>query len=323
MEKLDKINRKILAILLEDSSAQLSRIGKKVRLSRENVHYRIQRLIKIKVITDFVTLIDYSALGFNQYTVFVEFDRINKSKESEIIKYLQNQKAISWIGVLAGNLSITFDLYARTQDELNSTLSTILTKMKENIGEYSVLNVRESAYFFHKLIEEKSTTRSQILQKECKVDQTDKGILQQLNESSRKTYVEIGEKLNLTPNAIKQRVKNLEKAGIIRGYSLSLNHKAFDLEWHGLQIKIEKPSQDIEKKLKDYFRNDSKTIFYYHYGPSGIYDFDIGVAVHDSSELRDFINDLRSNFYEEIKIKNIFLVLEEISSHKLPAIVFS
>lgn len=186
-----------------------------------------------------------------------------------------------------------------------------------------MLHIQESAYFSQKLIGNKWISRNELPRKEFKgVDQIDKKILQQLNESSRKTYVKIGEVLNLTPNAIKQRVKNLEKAGVIQGYSISLNHKAFGLEWHGVQIKIKKPSRLIEKRLKDYFINDARIMFYYHYNPSGMYDFDLGVAVHDSGELRDFINDLRSNFYEEIKIQSIFLVLEEISSHKLPAIVF-
>ena len=101
--------------------------------------------------------------------------------------------------------------------------------MKENIGEYSVLSVRESAYFFQKLIKERITERNHLQKiKSETIDQTDKRILQQLNESSRKTYVEIGEKVNLTPNAIKQRVKNLEKTGIIQGYSLSLMDNSID-----------------------------------------------------------------------------------------------
>jgi len=64
-------------------------------------------------------------------------------------------------------------------------------------------------------------------------------------------------------------------------------------------------------------------IFYYHYNKSGIYDFDIGVIVKNSLELRDFVNQLRKDFYDEIKIYNTFLVLEEVSSHNLPKIVFS
>ena len=68
---------------------------------------------------------------------------------------------------------------------------------------------------------------------------------------------------------------------------------------------------------------NNKVIFYYHYNKSGISDFDIGVIVNNSSELRDFINQLRKDFYDEIKISNSFLVLEEVSSHNLPKVVFS
>ena len=55
---------------------------------------------------------------------------------------------------------------------------------------------------------------------------------------------------------------------------------------------------------------------------NGNYDFDVGIIAKNSSELREFINELRDNFYEEIKIYDTFLVLDEVSSQKLPLIVF-
>ena len=75
--------------------------------------------------------------------------------------------------------------------------------------------------------------------------------------------------------------------------------------------------------MKEYLHTNKKVIFYYQYSKSGIYDFDIGIAIKKSEELREFVNELRTRFYEELKIKDIFLVLEEISGHGLPSIVFS
>ena len=123
MEMIDKLDIKILKELLEDSSRHLSKIGKKVRLSRENVYYRIRNLIKKKIIREFVTLIDYGKLGFIQYTAFIEFERIDQKKEKEIIEYLQKQAQISWIGILAGSLSLTFDIYVKTNAELNDVIN--------------------------------------------------------------------------------------------------------------------------------------------------------------------------------------------------------
>lgn len=323
MEAIDKIDIKILKELLEDSSQHLSKIGKKVRLSRENVYYRIQNLIKRKIIRDFVTLIDYNKLGFIQYTAFIEFERIEKNKEKEIIEYLQRQVQISWIGILAGNLSLTFDIYVKTNTELNNIINKILTHFKDTIGDYYILNVINSVYFFNKLINESNFAYAEKAKAKVKIDNIDKTILKQLNNNSRTTYVELANVLNITPNAIKQRVRNLEESGIIKGYSVSINHKTLGFEWHGIQIRIVKNELEIEKRLNEYLQKSKKVIFYYQYSKSGICDFDIGIAIKNSEELREFINELRTQFYDELRIQNIFLVLEEVSSHRLPPIVFS
>ena len=42
----------------------------------------------------------------------------------------------------------------------------------------------------------------------------------------------------------------------------------------------------------------------------------------NSSELREFINELRTKFSEEIEINDVFLVLEEVTGYKLPKGIF-
>ena len=320
---MDKIDKKILKELLENSRLPLSQIGKRVRLSRENVYYRIQNLIKQGIIRDFVASIDYTSLGFQQFVAFIEFDKIDKEKESQIIEYLKKEKSVSWIGVLSGNWSLTFDIFAKSNFELNDFIGKFFNYFEQNIGDYIILNLQESNYFFNKIIDESISIPSTKGKGNVKVDAIDLKILKKLNEDAKITYVDLSHDLNLSANAIKKRIQNLEKNKIILGYSISINHKHFGLEWQGLQIKLRRPAKELEDKLKSYLKINKKVIFYYHYNKTGVYDFDIGIIVKDSSELRDFINTLRKDFYDEIKISNSFLVLEEVSSHNLPKVVFS
>lgn len=320
---MDKVDTKILKELLENSRSPLSQIGKKVRLSRENVYYRIQNLIKQGVIRDFVASIDYAYLNFQQFVVFIEFDKIDKEKENQIIEYLKKEKSVSWIGILSGNWSLTFDIFAKTNIELNDFIGKFFNSFEQNIGDYIILNLQESNYFFNKIIDENVSIANTKSKGNAKVDVVDLKILKKLNEDAKISYVDLSHDLNLSPNAIKKRIQNLEKNKIILGYSISINHKNFGLEWQGLQIKLRRPSKELEDKLKLYLKINKKVIFYYYYNKSGIYDFDIGVIVKDSSELREFINQIRKDFYDEIKITNSFLVLEEVSSHNLPKVVFS
>lgn len=57
------------------------------------------------------------------------------------------------------------------------------------------------------------------------LDATDKKLLMLLQKDSRRTTKELSLKLNLSVTAVYERVKKLEREGIISNYVALLNHK--------------------------------------------------------------------------------------------------
>jgi Lrp/AsnC family transcriptional regulator len=70
MRKLDRVDRKILAILQEDASLAISEIGSRVGLSQTPCWRRIQRLRADGVVEATVALVNPEAIGLG-LTVFV------------------------------------------------------------------------------------------------------------------------------------------------------------------------------------------------------------------------------------------------------------
>ena len=62
------------------------------------------------------------------------------------------------------------------------------------------------------------------------LDATDRAILGELQHDSRQTYAEIGTKVGLSAASVHGRVKNLERRGVIKGYSARVNAKAIGLD---------------------------------------------------------------------------------------------
>ncbi|MEM8857181.1 MAG: Lrp/AsnC family transcriptional regulator [Chloroflexota bacterium] len=60
---------------------------------------------------------------------------------------------------------------------------------------------------------------------ESKLDNTDREILQLLLKDGRMSFAEIGRQVGLSLPAAKERVRRLEDAGIIEGYSTKINLK--------------------------------------------------------------------------------------------------
>lgn len=60
-----------------------------------------------------------------------------------------------------------------------------------------------------------------------KIDQVDCEIILQLIDNARKPFTEIAKELLVSTGTVHQRVRKLEKAGVINGYSISVNYHKF------------------------------------------------------------------------------------------------
>ena len=77
---MDATDRKILAILQEDSSLPIAEIGARVNLSQTPCWRRIQKLEEQRIILRRVALVDPEAIGFG-LTAFVEIETGDHSGE--------------------------------------------------------------------------------------------------------------------------------------------------------------------------------------------------------------------------------------------------
>ena len=62
------------------------------------------------------------------------------------------------------------------------------------------------------------------------LDDADKEILELLKQNARMQWQEIGERVHLTGQGVKNRVDKLEKLGILRGYTADIDYKKYGYE---------------------------------------------------------------------------------------------
>lgn len=61
----------------------------------------------------------------------------------------------------------------------------------------------------------------------CQIDETDIAILEMLKSDGRCSYSEIAGRMLLSRTAVKKRIRNMEENGIIKGYTVILDAKAY------------------------------------------------------------------------------------------------
>jgi len=121
-----------------------------------------------------------------------------------------------------------------------------------------------------------------------KIDELDKRILKHLQENSKKTNKEIANDLKLSVTAIYERIKKLERDGIISKYVALLNPESVGKGFMVLcQIKLIQHKKEILTKFEKDITSLPEVIECLHV--SGDYDYILKVLVKDMDEYREFM----------------------------------
>ncbi len=119
-------------------------------------------------------------------------------------------------------------------------------------------------------------------------DQLDRAILDELQVNSRISVADLARKIHLSPPAVHQRIKRLERTGIIQQYVALLNREAVGYD---LLCFIRVSIQPHTKAQLDHFQAQVVNLpaVLECYRTAGSHDLLLKVAVKDTKELDRFI----------------------------------
>ncbi|GAA4078926.1 Lrp/AsnC family transcriptional regulator [Flavobacterium cheonanense] len=120
------------------------------------------------------------------------------------------------------------------------------------------------------------------------MDTIDKNLLQLLQEDTKKTTKELSLKLNLSVTAVYERIKKLEREGIIDKYVALLNRNKIDKGFVVFcHIKLIQHSKDFLTKFESEVVKLDEVLECFHV--SGDYDYILKICVKDMEEYREFM----------------------------------
>ena len=120
------------------------------------------------------------------------------------------------------------------------------------------------------------------------MDAIDKKLLELMQIDAKKTTKELSSKLNLSVTAVYERIKKLEREGIISKYATILDktkiNKAFVVFCH---VKLIKHSRDLIFEFEKEVVTLTEVLECFHV--SGDYDYILKICVKDMEEYREFM----------------------------------
>ena len=145
--KLDLKDKKILYELDKNSRANLKEISKKVRVSKEVVFHRINRLVNENVIVKFLTVPATYRLGLTGYKVYLRLANTSKKDLKKIIGHLQKEKSVYHTSVCKGRWDLIFGIWAKSNQDFFTVYNIMLDKFSKYIQEKELSITVENIQF--------------------------------------------------------------------------------------------------------------------------------------------------------------------------------
>ena len=315
--KLDKTDYKILCNLDYNARISLSELAQNVNLSKQNLNYRLKKLINEKILLGFMSMVDIHRLGYLTYRIYFRFKNVDSQKEEEIINYLKNHKYVLWLASTSGSWDLETVFIARNSVHLNN----LFKKIKEDLGPYfSKYKVSASICNYHfkrdYLLDKKRegfTPRYYGFEPGLEgLDQLDADILIQLSENCRQNNQEIARKLGVTYHTIKNRIQLLEKNKIVQSHRILINLSALNRTFYKALIKLNNPTKEEEKRLYSFCSQHNFVVYLVEV--LGEWQLEIETEVKNQEEFTNLLRKIRNEFPHLILDYEILQVTTE---HKL------
>ena len=152
------------------------------------------------------------------------------------------------------------------------------------------------------------------------IDEIDSKILTLLQKDGKMTFKEIANELDLTTTPVYERIKKMEKNGVIQSYKAIVDRRKLGLQ---LLVFCNVSLKEHQASFLENFENDivnfPEVISCYHI--AGMYDYLIQLTVKDMDEYQVFISKKIANINNIAKVQSSFVMTEVKTNQDLPTSV--
>lgn len=307
---LDTLDKRILYELEFDSSQTNSSIAKKLNKSKEIITFRIHRLEKEKILLGFSAIVDMAKLGYFTFRVYLRWQNMTDYQKREFYDYVGTKEKVWTTTVLHGKWDFAFFIGVKSDHYIESfhrTWEEILLKYKGKIAESKVA-VYAPVHNFNKIFFVDSDMPARITERVygrgplADFDSTDEKIISAYASNVRVPLTKIAEQIGITSEAIRQRIKKLEKKGIILGYKINLNLPKIGYQGYRVDFLLNSISRNVE--LFEYLKQHK---YFYQINRSiGGADFETEIVVRNLNHLLEILEEVVREFKDVIKSYEYF-----------------
>lgn len=310
---LDVKDKKLLYYLSQAGRETDSELAKLLNLSKNSVKYRIQRLKDEKVIKNFSLVVNLGSINVTTATVLFKFNEDIYENE-RIINFFKNHPLVDWLVTLSGDWDLFVEFTTKDIMHLTEMIKRISIEFSGVLNSYQVfysndtLRVEHLVEDFYKDLRLKTLEQKKRTLNKHVLDNTDRLILKALSSDSSDSYITLAQKLNLTNDIIRYRIKNLVNNQIIIKFFPEIDLKKLGYTEHFYRIKLKNMTVEKEESIKCAIRNNPNITYAFMDVVSANIIFICAFKTPD--EMDHLARNLRKD-YKDIIDKQEYLIIKE------------
>lgn len=311
--KLDLIDRKILLEMDTDARASFSKIGKKLGIGKNNVQYRVSRLVENGVIKKFVVQPSLAKFGLFLGKIYFQLSGYSEKTGSELHRYLLNDKRISWIAKCEGRWDLMIGAYVESIMQFLKIKDDFFREFGHYVTSYDIVFLTEGHTSQRTYLVNKKSYYSKKIERfmgsgKIKLKKQDIELLRFIVNNARFNYTDIAKTLKINVKTAQARIKNLEKAGVIQGYVTFLDIKKIGYNFFKLCVY----TKGDKKQMENFVRYCLELPNIIHVIESiGQWEIELEIETETLQDFYNLTHQIRNKFPDFIKKTESIIISEE------------
>ncbi len=310
--KLDKKDRSLLNLLYINSRESFVSLGKKLRLSNTAVERRLAILQKQGAISLLLADVHFAKMGLRSFRLYFKFDVMDRKTEEEVIKVFKAHPRTLWGVICEGEYDVLWRIITADEIEVEQAASMMVERFGPKIIEKTVVTTTYQTYLpWNRALESSRSAAFPLegITAAKRPDETDVKILSALYGNSRITTVELSKIAGLSPDAVKYRMKRLEKEGYILGYTVWFDAKKLGFDYYKFLIGFRSITKEKERAFLKFCSSHDNVVFLNK--TIGSWDIEVDIIARDNTELHEFTREIKTKFGHIIGRHTFISAVEE------------
>lgn len=302
MGKIDKKDRILLHELSNNCRQGFSALAKKAGISKQMVHYRVSRLIRLRILRETILVVDVGKLGYQNYGVYFQWN--NRRHEKRFVEELKACPFVRYASGGTGKLNFVVTFNARSPMGFQRIWDGFLHRYEGALKVYSIQVITEYRGFESCALDGEQGRRPagpslMTGDERVALDSLDGSILKILCDDARASLVRIARETGSSPDTVKGRIRRMEEEGLIQGYQWMVDLRAVGLRWYEVPISLTDMTKQKWESLYQYCSSNPRIALYVR--SMGRFEVMLLFEVSDDLEFDSEINRLHELFSKNIR----------------------